>query len=504
MLKNLQATRWLGALLRSAWPWRMLQVGGLLVLLWMIAAGWHHHGIPGVAVNDPLMYTNLATHFFWVLWMMAVVPLALLLGRAWCTVCPLGWLNGLVARFGLGRPLPRWLNNFIPVTLTLVALQVAVYLLSIHRYPDYTAVLLTLVLLAAVGLGLLFQKRSFCSLLCPAGAVFGLYARVAPLQLRVKCAETCASCDSQDCISGAERWTRLSLGRAQLFFPSRRRDCPADLVPAEIRDSASCTLCLHCLQNCAKGNILLGRRPWLGDFTAAGLRPSEALFFVVLFGLLTANFSKVYLDLRELLLWLPQRSAELLGWQVAGFELLAAVWVALGLPLLLLLPGWVLVKLSRLRVEGVAPEAVSAPQAKGLSPATEGFWGALGRLVLPLVPLVLAAHLVLALVKLNAKAVYLPLVLADPSGVRSYLAINVMQVVSPPGVLVAIDLLKWIALGVLLLGYLGGLIGAWKMARTGAASGAGIDRGFLFGVGFSLTLTLAIYSTTLIHWLFLR
>ncbi len=499
MLRDLTRFRGLASLLHSAWPWRLLQIAGLLVLLAMIAAGWHHHGIPGVAVSDPLMYTNLATYLFWVLWMMGVVPLALVLGRAWCTVCPLGWLNGLVARMGLGWPLPRWLDNFIPVTLTLVALQVAVYLLAIHRYPDYTAVLLVLVLATALGLGLLFRKRSFCSLLCPAGAVFGLYARVAPLQLRVKCPETCAACDSQDCISGAEQWRRLSFGRAQLFWPSRRRDCPAGLVPAQLQDSADCTLCLHCLQNCEKGNILLGRRSWLGDFGQRGLRPSEAFFFVVLLGLLTANFSKVYLDLREALLWLPQRAAEVLGWQVAGFELLAALWVSLGLPLLLVLPGWLLLRLSGVQVADVDGASLAPPSALPPSRQSEGFWACLGRLTLPLVPLLLAAHLVLALVKLNAKGVFLPLVLADPSGVRSYLAVNVMQVVPPPGVLVPIDLLKWVALLLLTGGYLAGLTGAWKMARGGAGG-----RGFLPAAALNLTLLLGIYVITLIHWLFLR
>ncbi len=60
----------------------------------------------------------------------------------------------------------------------------------------------------------------------------------------------------------------------------------------------------------------------------------------------------------------------------------------------------------------------------------------LGRLALSLLPLVLSAHLALALVKLNAKLGYLPLALQDPSGVKSFLAINVMQTLTPPGVLI--------------------------------------------------------------------
>ncbi len=85
---------------------------------------------PGVDVRDPLMYTNFTTFNLWVLWMMGMVVVALLLGRSWCTVCPVGWLNGVVSRFGLRRELPAWLNNFVPVTLVLV-LAAAAGLLSV-------------------------------------------------------------------------------------------------------------------------------------------------------------------------------------------------------------------------------------------------------------------------------------------------------------------------------------------------------------------------------------
>jgi polyferredoxin len=187
---------------------------------------------------------------------MGVVFVALFFGRAWCTVCPLGWLNGFFARLGLKLELPRWLQGFVPVTLTLVALQLAVYFLAIHRYPDYTARLLGLMLLLAVLAGLVFRRRAFCSLLCPAGAVFGLYARVAPFQLRVVDPDLCAGCRSQSCISGGEVWKRFTLGRAVLYWRGERTDCPAGLVPAELADSAACSLCLHCVHNCENRNIL--------------------------------------------------------------------------------------------------------------------------------------------------------------------------------------------------------------------------------------------------------
>lgn len=500
-MKNLFDIPYLGPLLRAAWPWRLVRLLFLLVLLVMAAYGWHHHAIPGVAVKDPLMYTNLATYFFWVLWIMGIVFLGLLLGRAWCTVCPLGWLNGLFARIGLKREVPRALRNFVPVTLALVALQLAVYLLAIHRFPDYTAVLLALLILAAIGCGLLFRTRAFCTLLCPAGAVLGLYARVAPFQLRVKDADLCAACETRDCVAGTSYWKRYALGPAQLFWHCRRPECPVDLVPADISDSATCSLCLHCAHNCEKRNILLGTRPWLGDLSGRGLSPSETFFFVVLLGMLTANFAKVFVELREAIFFAPQQAALLLGWGANGFYLLAALWVALVFPVLLLLPGYLVLRLAALRSSVMPTTAAPLPDLPPEPPAA-GFWASLGRLALPAIPMVLAAHLVLAVVKLNAKGGYLPYVLRDPTGVKSYLAMNVMNTVKAPGVLLPLDLLKWPVLALVVAGLGVSLLAARRVARPpGAAS---IDRGFLAGAATVVTLLAALYGATVIRWLFIR
>lgn len=499
MSRDLLRIRGLGPLLCSVWTWRLLRFGALLLLVAMIAYGWHQHAIPGVKVPDPLMYLNFTTHLFWVIWIMAIVPVALLCGRAWCSVCPLGWLNGLVARFGLGRQLPAWLRGFVPVTLALVALQLLVYLFTIHRYPDYTAWLLAVILLLAVAAGLLFRGRAFCTLLCPAGTLFGLYARVAPFQLRVRDSEICEACDTRACIATTPVWQRFALGPAVLYWQKNRAGCPVDLVPQHLADSVDCTLCLNCVQQCDKENVLVGRRPWLGDFGQSWLRSGETLFLVVLLGLLTANFSKVNVGLRDLLFWVPETSARLLGWETSGFQLLACLWVALLLPLLLLLPGFLLWQFSRLRIGSEAPPSAGTPvTATERRPRGEG-WRRLGQVALPLVPLLLAVHLILAVVKLNAKLGYLPLVLRDASGVRSYLALNVMHTLSAPGMLIPLDVLKWLVV-VLLLGGLG--VTLFAARRCGRALGAGA--GYLGGVAVSALLLTGLFGATILEWLFLR
>ncbi|PLX80925.1 MAG: hypothetical protein C0616_06850 [Desulfuromonas sp.] len=500
MFTDLLKIKGLGSLLRSAWTWRLVRAVFLLLMLAMIAFGWHHHAIPGVEVPDPLMYLNFATHFFWVLWIMIIVVVALLFGRAWCTVCPLGWLNGLVSRFGLGASIPRWLQGLLPVTLVLIVLQLSVYLFTIHRFPDYTAWLLTVVLILTVTAGLVFRGRAFCTLLCPAGALFGLYARVAPFHLRVRESSVCDGCESQACIATTPIWNRFALGPGVFYWRSGRAGCPVDLVPQHLTDSVDCTLCLNCVKQCDKDNILVGRRSWLADFGSAWMRRGETLFFVVLLGLLTANFSKVYVDLRDLVFWVPEQTAQLLGWQVNGFQFLACVWIALLLPLLLLLPGLILWRLSETQTGGEAPpvdgEPVAETEVRG---DHTGFGRRLGALALPLIPLLLAVHLILAVVKLNAKIGYLPLVLQDPSGVRSYLALNVMQTITPPGVLVTLDILKWLVSLILLAGFSLSIVAARRCCNT-----LGVDRGYLFGVIVSALIVGGMTGATIFEWLFVR
>ncbi|MDT8423858.1 MAG: 4Fe-4S binding protein [Desulfuromonadales bacterium] len=497
-MNNLLDVKFVGQILRSRWSWRLLRLSLLLLLLLIAAAGWHHHTIPGLEVKDPLMYTNLATYGFWVVWMMGVVFIALFFGRAWCSVCPLGWLNGLVARSGFKLTLPRWINNYVSVTIVLVLLQLIVYLFAIHRYPDFTAWLIGLMLLLTVFSGAFFRGRAFCKLFCPAGAVFGLYARIAPFSLRVKDEPTCAGCDTRACVSGGRFWKKISLGRAVGYWHAERDACPVDLFPAELRDDSGCTLCLGCLQNCDRDNMRLGFRPWLAELGKDRLALTEGLFLLVLLGMLTANFSKVNVDLRELIFWLPEQVAQLLGWQAGGYNLLAVLWITLGLPLLLTVPGWLVMRLAETNFSPVPrPDPPTGQQLD----VTAGWWQSFRRLALPYIPLLLAAHAILALVKLNAKGGYLPLVLGDPSGVKSYLAINIMTTVTPPGVVVSLDLLKWVVLLLLIAGYAVSLIAAQRVAldRTGA-----IRWGYFFGAATGVTLVAALYLATIIVWLFIR
>lgn len=484
----------LGHFLRSPWPWRLLRVGMLLLLLAMAAYGWRQHAIPGVPARDPLMYTNFATYLFWVLWIMGVVFVAALFGRGWCAVCPLGWLNGQVSRFGPRLELPVWLRSSLPVTLVLLALQLAVYLFALHRFPDYTASLLILTMIMTVLAGLAFQRRAFCLLLCPAGTVFGLYARMAPLELRVKDPVVCADCVAKPCIATEPLVKKATLGHRSMQWRSRPEGCPVALVPADIVDSSDCTLCLNCVRTCCNDNVRIGLRRCGADLSPAGLASGESLFFVVLVGLLTANFAKVHVAMREAIFWLPERITQLLGWGAGGFYPLAVLWVALLFPLLLMLPGLLVWLVAQVRV-------TTAGQGDAAPAAPLRLWPVLGRQAMMLIPLILTAHVVLALVKFNAKLGYLPLVLQDPSGVKSYLAISAMRTLAAPGIIIPLDLLKWLIAAVLATGTLTSL---WACRKVAVTAGGRRDPGLLAGGIVSILLLASIYGAVVFEWLFVR
>jgi hypothetical protein len=393
------------------------------------------------------------------------------------------------------------MNNFVPVTIVLVLLQLAVYLFAIHRYPDYTAWLIGLMLLLTVLAGFLFRGRAFCKLFCPAGVVFGLYARVAPFSLRVKDTGVCAGCDTRACVSGGRSWKKYSLGRAVGYWHAERDPCPVDIYPAELQDDSGCTLCLGCMQNCDRDNMRIGFRPWLAEFGTGRLAPTETLFLLVLLGMLTANFSKVNVDLREMIFWLPEQTAQVLGWEVSGYYLLAVLWITLGLPILLTVPGWLVMRLSCLNISTMITPDAPNQQISVDENVNDGWWQSLRSLTLPYIPILLAAHAVLALVKLNAKGVYLPLVLGDPSGVKSYLAMNVMTTVSAPGVLVPLDILKWAVLALLVAGYAVSLLVARRISLNQDGM---VSKGYFFGAATGVSLVTALYAATVIVWLFIR
>ena len=82
------------------------------------------------------------------------------------------------------------------------------------------------------------------------------------------------------------------------------------------------------------------------------------------------------------------------------------------------------------------------------------------------IPLLAGAYAAFSVIKLNEKLGYLPLVLADPAGIRTYLAINQVQILVAPESLLPLPWVRWAALAADLAG---AVASVWSVGRIGAA-----------------------------------
>jgi polyferredoxin len=264
---------WLRPLLQGRWPQFLARSVTLAGFIFTLAAG-----LFGSRVGSH----NFAIIFVWIAWWtalkLAFIPLG---GRSWCSVCPIPlpgeWLQqgGLLEkgrrRFGLNLRWPKrlrvsWLQSG---GFLLIGLFSALTLTD----PRLTAWVLLGIFGLAISLSLVFERRAFCSYVCPIGGFTGIYAQTAPVEVRVIDTSICAAHSEKTCY----------------------QSCPWGLYPVALRDSAQCGLCMECLRACPKDNIAFNLRPFGSDLGISRQtnRLDEAFLALVMLGSALA-FSAVF------------------------------------------------------------------------------------------------------------------------------------------------------------------------------------------------------------------
>jgi len=237
-------------LLRSRWTSFVLALTGFLLFVPALVAGFF-----GTKVGNANLIIVLVWIFWWSLLMMVLVPLA---SRIWCAVCPLPvpgeWLQRLsfvqkarAKALGLQKKWPKALRSMWPVNFIFLGLAMLSGILTTR--PIATAIMLGSIIVADIGVALVFEKRTFCRYLCPVGGFLGLYSNFGALEVRHDDYAICRGHKEKECVVGT--------GAAYA--------CPWMESPTTLARNTYCGMCFECFRTCSHDNMALNVRPMGSD-----------------------------------------------------------------------------------------------------------------------------------------------------------------------------------------------------------------------------------------------
>ena len=258
---NLLEIEWIKGILQSKYIQPVFQIPLLAAFILLLILAF-------VDIQDS--GKNLAVIVIWTLWWTGIIFTFVLVGRLWCFMCPVGALSEWASRiFKPRRRFPAklqnvWLANLFFVLLTWLDIQIGVV-----RNPMVTGSLLLAITAGAIGIGMLFQRRTFCRYLCPIGGLIGIYAMFSAVELRSKDSEVCRDHKRKDCYLGNKRG----------------QGCPMFETIPQMDSNNVCNFCGECIKSCPKNNIMIRVRSFFKDaWTTRNKSLDEAALAVVLVG----------------------------------------------------------------------------------------------------------------------------------------------------------------------------------------------------------------------------
>ena len=183
---------------------------------------------------------NLAGVGPWIHWRWLVVIGLLAAGNLFCMACPFTLLRKFTASWlPASRAWPRWLSGKWPAIVLLATFFWAYELFALWDSPWWTAWIAIGYFAAAFTINSLFRGAPFCRYVCPIGQFNFVYSLVSPVEVRVRDAQACASCESHACLRGSETAPGCEMG---LFQPQKQ-------------GNFDCTFCLDCVRSCPHDNV---------------------------------------------------------------------------------------------------------------------------------------------------------------------------------------------------------------------------------------------------------
>ena len=204
---------------------------------------WHHarptmHWVlfvaAGLIILDGLLGPqiaplNLAGVVPWIYWRGFLVLGLLVAGNLFCMACPFKLSRRLGKRwFGARLAWPHLLRSKWLAVALLVLFFWAYESFSLWQSPWWTAWIAVGYFLAAFVIDGFFRGAAFCKYVCPIGQFNFVQSMISPLEVRVRDASVCNTCQSKECIRGVQtEETAIPGCELHLFQPrkSSNMDC---------------------------------------------------------------------------------------------------------------------------------------------------------------------------------------------------------------------------------------------------------------------------------------
>ena len=349
------------------------------------------YGSIGITTNDSsfakiLRNTNFSNLLVWSYWWPLIIASAILFGRYWCSICPMELVTSFFGKIGLrNKPGKLLKSGWVITTFYAIILILGIHTLAIHRIPHFMAIYMLLLFTIAVVVGLIWEKRTFCTYVCPIGHLLGLYSLLSFSKLRVKDDKVCKTCENKECIQKKSHYKLVG------------RSCTSELYPPKLSDNKDCILCGQCFKSCSKDNIAIQKQKFGDVFSTISLKWAEIVFFIIVSGFVVYEILSEWLVTKKIIMIIP-------NWVNRYFDVSgsgAGTIKALLLFVLLPLAFYFIFVLAKKLLAG------------------ESYRGAFTQLVLAILPITASMHLLKALFKTTSRIPYWDYVFSDPVGVTT-------------------------------------------------------------------------------------
>ena len=224
---------------------------------------------------------NFATAITWYVWFCLVFVMMVVVGRAWCAMCPFGGFGEWVQRhtfwkrttkpIGLGLKVPAKVGQY-GFLLSVGAFLLLTWIEEFFNIagpgnPAATSYMVLGIVGSALLFFLLFERRSFCRYVCPLTSIIGTVGSMGSVAgFRTRDRDLCLSCETKSCMRGD----------ADGF------GCPWYTWPGSADSNLTCGLCTECYKACPSDNIGLYVQKPLTSVIAPSRRRADVAWAVAL------------------------------------------------------------------------------------------------------------------------------------------------------------------------------------------------------------------------------